>query len=145
MPPKNFDDARRAREQETRADREFVLGGQTFFAKMAVRPEVLTRWNDISEEMELSEVLGITDEVILDLLENVDDTPGRYKAVRDNEEDPIPLSDLLEVAQWLVEVQTGRPIEAPSVSGGSPPSLPPTGTDSTDASSSPVSPEAQAA
>lgn len=143
--PKNFDDARRKREQQTREEREFVLGGETFYAKMAVRPEVLARWNDISEDMDLKQVLTITDEVILALLESVDNTFERYTAVRANEEDPIPLSDLLEVAQWLVEVQTGRPIEPPSVSGGSAPSELPTGTPSTDDSPSPDTPEAQAA
>ncbi len=134
---KNFDTARRAREQETRDERALVLGGETFYAKATVRPEVLARWNDITEDMPMDDILSITDETIIALLENVDDTPTRYRAVRQNEEDPIGFQDLLELAKWLVEVQTGRPIESPSDSSGSPGTTK-NGTGSTDDSSSPA-------
>lgn len=137
--PRDFDGDRRKREQQTRDERAMILGGQTFYAKASVRPEILTAFTDIDDDTPMDEVLRITDETILALLEPVDHTAERYAAVRENEEDVVTLGDLIEVAKWLVEVQTGRPIESPSVSGTSP-ATGTNGTDSTEPSSSPATP-----
>jgi hypothetical protein len=134
--PRDFDGPRRKREQQSRDERAMILGGETFYAKASVRPEVLTQFSDINDETPMKEVLRITDDTILALLESVDHTEERYRKIRESEDDVVNLEDLLEVAKWLVEVQTGRPTELPSASSGSP-ETPPSGTAST-ATSSPT-------
>ncbi len=134
--PHDFDGPRREREQKTRDERACIIGGETFYAKATVRPEVLARWNDIGDDTPMDEILKITDETIIALLENVDDTPERYRAMRANEDDPVGFQDILELAKWLVEVQTGRPIEPPSDSSTSPGTTE-NGTGSTEPSSLP--------
>jgi hypothetical protein len=142
--PRDFDGDRRKREQQSRDERAMILGGETFYAKASVKPEVLTQFSDINDDTPMKEVLRITDDTILALLENVDHTEERYRAVRASEDDIVTLADLLEVAKWLVEVQTGRPTELPSASSGSPETTT-NGTDSTATSSPTATPKEPAA
>jgi hypothetical protein len=136
---KDFDDARRVREQETRDERAFTLGGETFYARMTVRPEAYMRWDSLDVEAATpTEILAVADETIVAMIENVDRASERYYAVRASEDDPVGMKDLTDLIQWLVEVQTGRPTEQPPVSSGSPESDGPT---STDGSSLPETPE----
>jgi hypothetical protein len=134
---KNFDTERKEREIPEE-ERTFTLGGETFIGKSVVRPEALTKWDGITQEMEVTEILTATDETILALIENRDDAHARYTALRQREDDPIGVNDLVEVGKWLVEVQTGRPTEQPSGSTASPPTP---GTTLTAVSSLPETPK----
>jgi hypothetical protein len=138
---KDFDTDRKARSIPVE-DRTFILGGETFIGRESVRPEALTKWDGITDEMAVGEVLQATDDTILALIEDTDDGHARYLALRQREDDPISVPDLVEVGTWLVEVQTGRPTEPPTASTDSP-STP--GTTSTGEHSSPDTPEEQAA
>lgn len=137
---KNFDTERKAREIPVE-ERTFVLGGETFIGRSSVRPEVLTKWDGIGDDMPITEVLKATDDTILALIED-DGAHARYLALRAKEDDPLTVPDLVAVGMWLVEVQTGRPTEPPTGSTDSP-STP--GTTSTAALSSPDTPAVQAA
>jgi hypothetical protein len=134
---KNFDTDRKSREIPAE-ERAFTLGGESFIARSTVRPEALTKWDAIAEDMSVTDILTATDETILALIEDTDNGHERYRALRQREEDPLGVNDLVEVGKWLVEVQTGRPIEPPSDSTDSPPSP---GTNSTEESSSPETPK----
>jgi hypothetical protein len=138
---KNFDTERKAREIPVE-ERTFVLGGETFIGRSSVRPEALTKWDGITEDMSVGDVLQATDDTILALIEDTDDAHARYLALRQKEEDPLTVPDLVAVGTWLVEVQTGRPTEPPTGSTDSP-STP--GTTSTVEHSSLDTPEEQAA
>jgi hypothetical protein len=137
---KNFDDHRKKKDEATRAEREFQLGGEQFTAKARVRPEAFMEWDSMDmEETPASEILVMADRTILSLIEKKDGAHDRYRAVRENEEDPLSLEDLTDLIQWLVEVQSGgRPTEKSSGSSTSPDE---TGTNSTDNSPSPESEE----
>lgn len=138
---KNFDTERQAREIPAE-ERTFVLGGETFIGRSSVRPEALTKWDGIGDDMPVTEVLKATDDTILALIEDTDNAHERYRALRQKEDDPLTIPDLVAVGTWLVEVQTGRPTDPPIGSTDSP-STP--GTTSTDERSSVDTPEAQAA
>lgn len=138
---KNFDTDRKTREIPVE-ERTFQLGGETFVARSSVRPEALTKWDSISDDMNVTDVLKATDDTILALIEDGDNAHERYTALRAREDDPLTVPDLVEVGTWLVEVQTGRPTEPPTASTAS---LSTPGTKSTDEPSSPDTPEAQAA
>ena len=133
---KNFDSDRKSREIPVE-ERTFVLGGETFIGRSTVRPEALTQWDGIDADMGVTDILEATDATILALIENTDDGHARYLALRKRDDDPIGVNDLVEVGKWLVEVQTGRPTEQPSVSTDSQPT---SGTPSTEESSSPETP-----
>jgi hypothetical protein len=137
---KNFDDHRKKRAEATRAEREFLLGGEPFTARASVRPEAFMRWDSMDmENTPAAEILAVADETILSLIEKKDDAHARYRALREREEDAVNLEDLTDLIQWLVEVQSGgRPTEPSPASSSSPAE---TGTPSTDASSSPDSEE----
>jgi hypothetical protein len=137
---KNFDEKRHLRRSLTVDDRSFTLGGEIFVAKASMRPEALTDYDRIDETTSLTETLQIVDGVILKFLEkNPDNAPARYRKIRENEDDPVTVEDLLDLVQWLVEVQTGRPTGRPDDFSPGPSE---TGTTSTENSSSPVMPEA---
>jgi hypothetical protein len=139
---KDFDDHRKKKDEATRAERVFQLGGEQFTARARVRPEAFMEWDSMDmEKTPASEILVMADRTILSLIEKKDGAHDRYRAVRANEEDPISLEDLTDLIQWLVEVQSGgRPTERSSDSSTSSEE---TGTSSTDSSPSPGSEEEQ--
>lgn len=131
---KNFDTARAARRQST-DDRTFTFAGEQFVAVPAVRPEELMGYESITEDTSASETLQIVDELILVMVED-DPTAAditdpryrsheRYRAIRERRQDPISVQDLLELAEWIVQTQTGRPT---GPAGNSSPELALTGT-----------------
>jgi hypothetical protein len=139
---KNFDEARAQRAEQSRDERQFTLGGESFHAKATVRPEVLTAFDGITEQTPLPETLAIADDTVLAMIEDDPDENGvggheRYRRLRARDEDPVGAADLLDLCEWLVGVATGRPTSPPSASSNGPGG---TGTSSTAASSSPVEP-----
>ena len=132
---KNFDEARRNR-QASRDDRTFQLGGETFVLRTGIRPDVLAPYDDLGPNTTTVDTLKILDQLLLDLVEPDENAAERYHAIRANEQDPVEMSDLLDVIEWATEVYTARPTGKPSVSE---PGQPPTGMSSTADSSSPVS------
>jgi hypothetical protein len=130
---KNFDESRHQRSIVPAADRTFVLCGEAFVTRASVRPDVLTAYDEINEATTITRTLEIVDEVIIAFLDKGANAVERYKKIRTNDEDPVTMSDLLDLVQWLIEVQTNRPT-GPPVDSSSPPS--PSGTSSTGGSSS---------
>lgn len=137
---KDFDPDRQARQQDEET-RTFKLGGETFVLRAAIRPDVLAGYDDLDDDTTTAETLRILDDLILSLIEK--DGGGakaqdRYLALRKREDDPIELTDILDVVNWCVEVYTARPTGKPSdsVTGRNG-----TGTPSTDDSFLPVTPQ----
>jgi hypothetical protein len=130
----NFDTARQARAEAARAaPRTFQIGGETFVRRDSVRPEVLTAWEAVTPETPASETLEIVDTLVGEFL--IGDGHSRWLALRQRYDDPITLSDMMEVVVWLVQEETTFPTTEPSPSsdgsGG-----PTTGGSSTDAAPS---------
>ncbi len=129
---KNFDTDRKKR-QRTKEQRTFQVCGETFVMKKAIRPEALAAFDDLTEDASLRESMEIIDGMFLTLIEKDDDAEARYRAVREQEDDPLSIDDIREMIDWMVEESSGRPTGSPSVSTGG---REPTGTSSTDESSS---------
>lgn len=133
---KDFDEARAARKDK---DRAFRLGGEVFFMKAGVKPEVFAAYDDVNEETTALEALATIDGIVLDMIESRDDAAARYRKVREQEDDPVNLADLTALVEWLIEEQTGRPTQplSPSTAGLESET---TGTPLTPVSSLPVTP-----
>lgn len=131
--PKNFDEKRAAR--AAFMDRNFILGGEEFTMRAAVRPEALVAYESLDASADISTTLGIIDGLIIAFLEPGPggDAHSRYRQIRERDEDPISVEDLQELVEWMMEVYTARPTEQPGESSESPGT---TGTLSTDDSSS---------
>lgn len=133
---KNFDEQRALR---GKGNRKFQIGGEVFTRRSSVRPEAVAGWEEIGKrgsEMGSEEVLETMDQVICNLIE-----PGpqnrdhkKWRKIRSREEDPITLDDMIELITWITEDMTGRPTQQSEPSSEAPE---PTGTSSTDDSSSP--------
>lgn len=110
---RNFDD-------EMAQDLDFIVGGEAFTMRY-VRPEVLAAWEDESEDDEESsdKILKRQDERILAFLSSEEDRK-RYVAMRERDENALPLVKINELLRWMVEVQTSRPTETPSPSANGP-------------------------
>lgn len=115
--PKNFDEM-------LEQDLSFVVRGETFRMEY-VRPEVLAAWEDV-EMVELrgddpgqktaQHTIDRLDERILSFLPVSEQE--RWREMRAREEGAVAFVQLRELVRWMVEVQTERPTETPSPSGG---------------------------
>lgn len=129
---KDFD---ATRTPPTEDERKFLIGGVEFRRRSGVRPEVLASFDGIQKDSNPGTVIGIIDKLIVDMI-LPEDVP-KWRELRDREEDPVTLFDLNSVAEWLVEQEADRPTKQPEASSLG---LGPTGTSSTEDSSSPATP-----
>lgn len=97
-------------------DREFTVGGETFHWCYRT-PEALVAFDPVaSVDMESDNAgIQIIDNRIMQFLSDSDQE--RWREVRSRTEEPlITLGQLKEIAEWLLEVQSERPTQAPSPS-----------------------------
>jgi hypothetical protein len=115
--PKNFDEL-------LADDLSFVVRGETFRMDY-VRPEVLAAWEDEDDDSDADakegdaaaqNAIARLDDRILGFLP--DSEKERWTSLRAREESPVPFVQLRAIVRWMVEVQTERPTETPSPSGG---------------------------
>lgn len=107
------------REERAKADRSFVVCGETFTYRAAVAPETLARYYDMVTGMLTTltnvEALEIIDTTILSFLE-----PGqeeKWQKIRDPEfENPLTHQELHSLIEGLLRSLSGRPTGASSVS-----------------------------
>lgn len=104
---KNFD-------AELDQDLSFTIQGQQFQMRY-VRPEVLAAWEDEPDDAKSEDVLKRQDLRVLEFLKD-EDNRKRWMAMREDEENALPLVKLNEVIRWMVEVQATRPTSQPSPS-----------------------------
>lgn len=129
---KDFDSERVTTSKEAR---EFQIRGEKFVRREAVRPEATADFEDLKPDSGAHRTLEIIDKLICDFIED-DGAHDRYRTLRQREDNPITLDDLLQVANWVTGEVAGRPTGSPSDSStGS--EGPTTGTPLTDVSSSP--------
>lgn len=114
---KNFDSERRP--VVAREEREFKIGGEVFVRRSRVRPDVLTGWDDVTDDTPAAEVLKIADELILSLIEDEAASHDRWLSLRTrDDDDALELPDIISVIQWLIQEATGRPTGQPPASAG---------------------------
>jgi hypothetical protein len=107
-------DAERA---ERPAEQTIKIGGETFRARVSVRPEALVPWEDfyLSDDTSAAASIRVLDETILVFL--VAEDHERYLALRQREEDALTVQDMTKLVQALLEASADRPTEAPTGSG----------------------------
>lgn len=134
MSVKDFDVLREQR-IGTPESRTFVIVGEQFVAKASVKPEMLTKYENVSTADSSTDTMATIDELVLSMIEPGDgdwvDDPrvdpasvpegeqirkvgtdhARYLRLRavENGENVLSIGDLREITEWLVERQTGRP------------------------------------
>lgn len=115
---KDFDEARAEREAR---ERTFKIGGEEFTFRPAVTPEALLAYNSaITGEVTPTEQewIALYDQTIVALLDPGQD--DRWLHVRRGDApNPINVSDLTSLLEWLLEQQVGRPTGPPSDSSTS--------------------------
>lgn len=107
---KDFDSDRRQRrvEQEA-AEKQFVIGGETFTMRTFVRPDVIAEWEDLSEQAGSVYTLEVVDRLVTGFIAD-EDGRDRWRALRERDDgDLLDLGDLLDVCRWLITEATGRP------------------------------------
>jgi hypothetical protein len=109
---KNFD------EEALEPDLSFQVGGEVFQMRY-VRPEVLAAWEDEAIEDKSEELLKRQDERILAFLSDKE-SRDRWVALREREDNAVPMVQVNELLRWMVEVQTSRPTTPPSPSATGP-------------------------
>lgn len=109
---KNFD------EEALEQDLTFQVGGEVFQMRY-VRPEVLAAWEDEAIDEKSEELLKRQDERILAFLSDKE-SRDRWVALREREENAVPMVQVNELLRWMVEVQTSRPTTPPSPSVAGP-------------------------
>jgi hypothetical protein len=116
-----FAQAHAERESEM-AERSFKLGGKTF--TYAANPSY-TGLGQITSEGE-GDVIGRLEEGLLRLMD--DGQEEEFLAVLRDKKSKVTLNDLNTLIAWVIEQQTGRPTQAPSLStpGGATTSTPST-------------------
>lgn len=125
---RNFDGGRTGR-TIPRSERAFIIGGETFHRRNAVRPEAISVAEDATDHDSSAVILQELDKAILLMIEP--DGHDRWIALRAREDDPIVLTDVTDVIQWLIGEFSRRPTvpPQPSTTGPSPTTEPAASTD----------------
>jgi hypothetical protein len=100
-------------------DLSFQIGGEVFKMRY-VRPEVLASWGDeLVDGISSEELLKRQDERIASFLDGTDDSRDRWMKLRAREDNAVPMVQVNELLNWMIEVQTSRPTTPPppSVAG----------------------------
>lgn len=106
--PKNFDEL-------LEQDLEFTIGGESFKMRY-VRPEVLAAWEDETIDDKSEDLLKKQDERIMMFLAGGAEDHKRWMALRERDDNAVPMVQVNEVLKWMIEVQTSRPTNTPSPS-----------------------------
>lgn len=120
---KDFDEVRAQRQVRPEEERSFKLGGEQFTIRDSVRADTLAAGARVTDKSSVAEDVDAMDELILGFLDEADHE--RYLELRRRERDPVTFYDLVDVAQWMVQVNTGRPTVQPSPSGAGEQTTPP--------------------
>jgi hypothetical protein len=114
---KDFDQERAIRTAPSEDERTFVLAGESFTIRASVRADTLAHASDVTADSKVSDDVAAFDALIEGFLEEHD--RPRYRLLRARETDPVTFDDLMEVAAWMVSVNSGRPTQqaSPSTAG----------------------------
>lgn len=130
---KNFDEERAARPKMSAKERTFIIGGETFVHRTAdeIWPDMTLALDELGPDTSERDSLKILDELILDLIEG--SGHERWRKLRARRTDPITVSDITELINWLLQAVSGLP---PTQSEPSLPTQETNGQPSTETSSS---------
>lgn len=116
---KDFDEGQRARQEERQrefGEKPFLFRGETFHARANVRYGVIKSVAGIAEAADGNTVFSVIEDAVLSLIEPADGAAERFRAVCASDLFPVTFEDLVELLNWLIEEQTGRPPTPPASS-----------------------------
>lgn len=120
---KDFDESARVRHKENAekfGDHPFKFRGEVFYVRANVDYDVLASVAALTEETDGSKVVTTVANAVINLIDPRDDSHERFYKVRSEGDLPVTFDDLMELLNFLIEEQTGRPpTQAESSSGGS--------------------------
>lgn len=129
-------DAQRAKRHEERSrefgEKPFKFGGEVFYVRANVGYLSIKRVAALSESSTGEETFAAIEDSVISMIDPRDNAVERFLAVTRNNDDPITFDDLVELQNWLLQEQSGRP---PTQDPPSAPTPSPTGTSSTETSS----------
>lgn len=137
---KDFDALRAEREQR---DRSFKIAGHEFRFRPALPAETYSLYLELMDKMSEGRwpegSFDTLQATMLALLED-DSRDVWLRAVGDNVANPISFEDVADIIDYCVSVQTGRPTQPRSLSGGTGESGSTKSTDGSDSQGRPASP-----
>jgi len=129
-------DKDRAKRHEDRekefGEKPFKFGGEMFYVRANVGYLGIKRVAALSEDSSGGETFDAIEASVFSMIDPRDDALERFKKVTAGNEDPVTFDDLVELQNWLIGEQTGRP---PTQEEPSAPTQPTTGETSTEDSS----------
>lgn len=133
----DFDAERRKRHEERErefGDKPFTFGGQLFHVRANVGYLGIKRVAALTEDSTGGETFDAIEASVLSMIDPRDNAFERFHDVTTNLDDPITFDDLVELQNWLIGEQTGRPPtpEPASASGPTPIGLSSTAPSSTE-------------
>jgi hypothetical protein len=117
----DFDAERAKRHAEREAafgNKPFKFGGETFHVRANVGYLSIKRVASLSEASTGAETFDAIEESVLSMIDPRDNGLDRFIKVTRSNDDPVTFEDLVELQNWLIAEQSGRPptLEESSVS-----------------------------
>lgn len=109
---KDFDATQKTRHQERElefGDKPFSFRGETFHVKANVRYGVIKSVAGIAEADDGNKVFSVIEDAVISLISDKDNAAERLRIACANDDFPVTFEDLIELLNWLIEEQTGRP------------------------------------
>jgi hypothetical protein len=108
----NFDTEREKRHAERAAafgEKPFQFGGEVFYVRANVGYLGIKRVAALSEDSTGGETFSAIEESVFSMIDPREDALERFRSVTRSNEDPVTFEDLVELQNWLIAEQTGRP------------------------------------
>lgn len=106
-------DAERAKRHAERekefGDKPFKFGGQEFHVRANVGYLGIKRVAALTETSSGGETFDAIELSVLSMIDPRDEAMERFKAVIENNDDPVTFDDLVDLQNWLIGEQTSRP------------------------------------
>lgn len=116
---RDFDEDRAKRHAERQAEfgeKPFKFGGEVFYVRANVGYLSIKRVAALSDASTGEETFSAIEDSVLSMIDPRDDAMTRFLAVTRNNEDPVTFDDLVELQNWLIGEQSGRPPTQPQPS-----------------------------
>lgn len=120
----DFDAGRKKRHQEREAEfgeKPFKFAGEIFYVRANTGYEAIKRVAALSESSSGEETFEAIERSVFSMIDPRDDAIERFRRVVANDDDPVTFEDLVELQNWLIQEQTGRPPTQEQSSSPTPP------------------------
>jgi len=100
---------RHAEKEQEFGEKPFKFGGETFYVRANVGYLGIKRVAALSEASSGSEAFDAVEYSVISLIDPREDAHARIRRILASDEDPVTFDDLIDLQNWLLGEQTGRP------------------------------------